>query len=189
MTEEDKLLEHDYDGIQEYDNDLPRWWRNIFWLTGIFGVFYLVWTHFGFKEPQHQQLAREIQELEQHKAEIAKSSGSVEVTDEQLMKLVAMPERISKGKEIFVAKCAACHGINGEGLVGPNLTDDFWIHGGKPTQIRKVIMEGVPEKGMISWQALMTADEINSALAYIWSLNGTSPPNGKAPEGDEFKRS
>lgn len=91
---------------------------------------------------------------------------------------------LAAGKQIFITSCAVCHGHNGEGLIGPNMTDPYWIHGGKIADLVKVINEGVLVKGMIPWKTTLSPDQINQVASYILSLQGTNPPNGKAPEGD-----
>ena len=108
--------------------------------------------------------------------------------ESDLLALAAKSEVISQGAQIFAAKCVACHGPQGQGLVGPNLTDDFWIHGGKIDEIKNVVVNGVIEKGMLSWKAMMTNDEINAVVAFIWSIRGTQPSAPKAAEGVEVKR-
>ncbi|MCB0340115.1 MAG: c-type cytochrome [Bdellovibrionales bacterium] len=183
MADEDKLLTHDYDGIQEYDNDLPRWWKNIFWVTTVFGLFYAGWVHLGFKEPQHAQLARELSELDEQRAAIASETGNQEFGEAQMLALTKDSEVVQKGKDIFAAKCAACHGLNAEGLVGPNLTDEYWIHGASITDILHIVRVGVPEKGMLSWETMMSEDEIRQVVSYVWTLQGSNPANPKAPEG------
>lgn len=182
MADKNELRGHEYDGIQEYDNDLPRWWVNIFWLTTIFGIVYLVWTH-GFKEEQHAQLARELSELEAQRAAVSAASGAGQIGDEQLLSMSKDAAVLAKGAEIFMTKCLACHGPQGQGLIGPNLTDNFWIHGGRPTDLLRTVTEGVPAKGMISWKTMMSGDEMNTVVAYVLSLKGSNPPNPKAPEG------
>ena len=178
---EDELLNHDYDGIQEYDNNLPKWWVQLFWVTIIFSVVYVVYYHMMGGLNQEQVLAKEIAEMQQFHASQPKSEG---VTEESLLALVSNPAAIQSGAAIFQAKCLACHGPQGQGLVGPNLTDDHWIHGPKLTDMRKIVVEGVAAKGMLSWKGLLTDDEISSVVAYIRTLHGTNPPNPKAPEGN-----
>jgi cytochrome c oxidase cbb3-type subunit 3 len=180
--DEDKLLEHDYDGIQEYDNDLPRWWLNIFWLTAIYAVGYIVYMH-GFAETPEEQLKQQLAELEAMKPEEESVAEGVSLED-KLLALVDDQSVVANGQALYAQKCAACHGQQGQGLVGPNLTDAYWIHGGSLSEIKHIIVEGVPSKGMLSWKTMMTNEEINSVVAYIWTLKGTNPPNPKAPEGE-----
>ena len=181
MVDRDELLDHDYDGIKEYDNDLPRWWLNIFWLTAIFGLAYLIYTHW-YAEPDSVRIAREVAEIKEIQAKSSAASEST-ITEEYLLSLVSKPEVVAKGKEIFTAKCMACHGMNAEGIVGPNMTDNYWIHGNKMLEMRTVVLNGVLDKGMVAWKGMMTDEEINSVLAFIRSLRGSKPANPKAPQG------
>lgn len=186
MVEKDELRGHSFDGIQEYDNDLPRWWLNIFWLTAIYSVVYIAWAHFGFKEPDGDRLARRMKELEalQPAEEAAPAGTTISSLADNLLELTADTDALKRGKEVFDGKCASCHRADGGGLVGPNLTDDFWIHGGAITDIRTIIINGVPQKGMLAWKALLPPDDINAVTAYIWTLRGSNPQNPKAPEGE-----
>ena len=179
--DQDKLLDHDNDGIKEYDNDLPKWWVQLFWLTGIVGVMLAVWFHLPSTPTPDQALAQRLAELD------AKKPASAELTNESLLAMLRDSKRQHEGQEIFVAKCVACYGPQGQGIVGPNLTDNHWIHGNTPLEIKRVIEEGVLEKGMLSWKTMLKPDEILDVSAYVWSLKGTTPPNPKAPEGIEYK--
>lgn len=187
MADQDKILSHNYDGIREYDNDLPRWWVSIFWITIIFGVVYSVYFHMPSTPTPEQALASRMEELKAMKPAVAASNSGP--SEESMLTLAKSTEALSKGNEVFQARCAACHMPQGQGLVGPNLTDDNWIHGGKILEIRNTIVEGVPAKGMLSWKTMLTADEINAVTAFVWSLHGTNPPNPKAPEGALVPRS
>ena len=173
----DELLSHDYDGIQEYDNPLPSWWVGMFFLTIIFAVFYIPYYATGMGASPEADYEADMQEwVKLHPPVNLASEG-------EMAELVKDPEQIAAGKKIFDEKCMACHAPDGGGLVGPNLTDAYWLHGGKPTEIAKTIFEGVPEKGMISWKTQMSLPEIYAATAYIKSLKGTTPATPKAPEG------
>lgn len=182
---EDELLDSNYDGIEEYDNDLPRWWLWLFYITIIIAPIYIWYWHMGPGLLPHAQLEVDMKELAEIRARFA---GEVQAAqgaqDEQsLLAFAADSASIAAGAKIFSEKCLPCHGAKGEGLIGPNLTDDRWIHGGKIVDIQRVIREGVPEKGMISWKEVMKSDEINQAVAFIWSIRNTNVP-GKAPEGE-----
>ena len=184
MTEKDTLLDHNYDGIEEYDNDLPIWWRNIFIITTVFAVFYAGYVHLDFAETPHDKLARELRELEELRA----SKEQVKVAEVggaqlALKDIVEKPEYIEAGAGVFATNCAACHSAKGEGLVGPNLTDSHWIHGGMLADIRKVIEVGVPAKGMIPWKGVLTSEQLDQVTAYVWSIRHNNVP-GKAPEGE-----
>ena len=185
MADEDKLIEgHDYDGIQEYDNDLPVWWKNIFIVTTIFALGYIVYRHFGIAEPVPDKLARLLSELESRRAQETSTQGTQTAAAVPLLELVSKSENITAGKGIFDKHCIACHGPTGGGTIGPNLTDKYWIHGGSVEEIKHTIAEGVIEKGMVPWKNSLKSSELTAVTAYIWSLKGTNPANAKAPEGD-----
>ncbi|MCB0331208.1 MAG: c-type cytochrome [Bdellovibrionales bacterium] len=188
MGKKDELLDHDYDGIQEYDNDLPHWWVALFWGGIVFGFIYVGLYHFGGWQFASQKLSAEMKKIEDMKASTVAEAPPAATGEEVLLQLASRKESLEAGKEIFIAKCAACHLAEGQGLVGPNLTDDYWIHGGKITDIRNVVEVGVLDKGMIAWGPLLKAEEINQVTAYVWSLNGTNPPNPKEPQGELYKR-
>lgn len=179
----DKLLNSNYDGIQEYDNDLPRWWLILFYITigwsAVYVVYYLV---LGIGKTQTQILAEEMEAAKQQQASV--SSSSAEVGESELLAFTKDASFVQAGKQVFVAKCLACHGPEGQGLVGPNLTDKNWIHGGKITDTKKVIENGVLEKGMLAWKGVLSDNEINQVVAFIYTLRGTAPANPKAPQGD-----
>lgn len=180
----DELLEHNYDGIQEYDNDLPRWWLALFVVTFLYGMFYLAYYQFGPGLLQYEQLAKDMGELEAKKQQIAQQESAAEANEKVDLKvLLAKSDLIANGQKIFTEKCFSCHGMNAEGLVGPNLTDKHWIHGAELEQIEKVIAKGVAEKGMLAWEGMLSKDDIHAVTGYIWSLRGTNPANAKAAEG------
>lgn len=170
------------DGIEEYDNPLPPWWVWLFNLTILFGFAYMVWYHVLDKPGLDAELAADRQELAQ-KAALQKPAAA---NADDLAALAKDPKRVEEGKGIYAANCAPCHGQQGEGTVGPNLTDKNWIHGGTPELVLGTITDGVPAKGMIAWGPILGQQKIESVLAYVLSLQGTNPPNPKAPEGDEY---
>lgn len=182
---QDQVREHGFDGIQEFDNKLPNWWLWTFYGACIFSFFY--WAHYHVlgtgdlpgKELQHEQ--------EAYSAVLAEQAKNSPVTDESLTKLMADPVAMKKGETIFKnpAQCAMCHKPDGGGLIGPNLTDKFWIHGSKPTEIYKTISKGVPEKGMLAWESTLGPIGVQQATAYVLSLRNTNVAGGKAPEGKE----
>lgn len=177
---DDKLLGHSYDGIQEYDNPMPRWWVWVFWATIIFvPLYYILPSPFGEGEGA----------VAQYEADVAKhqaaqpAQAAPTVSDDELTQLAASAAALADGKTVFDANCAACHRADGGGLIGPNLTDDAWIHGGTPTQVHRTIAVGVLEKGMPPWERILKPEQLNHVTAYVLSLKGTNPPNPKAPEG------
>ncbi|MCB0335417.1 MAG: c-type cytochrome [Bdellovibrionales bacterium] len=187
--EEDKVLSHEYDGIQEYDNDLPRWWVWMFWGWIVFGVIYVGYYHYGPGTFPRQDVALEMKQAEEAAAQVAaeQAASQPEMDDAFFLAQVKIPEVIAKGSEVFTAKCVACHGAAGEGIVGPNLTDEYWIHGGAPTDIHNVILKGVLEKGMLAWESQLTKDELVAVTSYVISIEGTNPPNAKEPQGEKVE--
>jgi cytochrome c oxidase cbb3-type subunit 3 len=178
-NKQDHLLEHAYDGIQEYDNPLPTWWKWIFYATILVVPIYL-WDPMGIGVGPGKVKAYEEQ-MAAFNAAHPKSAGTY--TDDQLAAFAKDPAKVEAGKVVFTSYCAACHRPDGGGMIGPNLTDDFWIHGGKPTDIMKTVVEGVLAKGMPNWGKVLKPDQIEGAVAYVQTLHGTNPPNPKEPQG------
>lgn len=186
--EQDIDLGHEYDGIRELDNSLPPWWLWLFYGTIIWSVVYLWYYHVSDKGPSQEQeyiAAMEMGEAEKSKF-LATQANAV---DEKTVTLLTDPAAIAEGKELFAANtCKTCHGENGEGnAVGPNLTDKYWLHGGSINDVFKTIKYGVPEKGMVSWKAQIQPGSMQKISSYILSLQGTNPPNAKAPQGDLYE--
>tara|TARA_R110002072_G_scaffold131222_4_gene270647 strand:- start:399 stop:1094 length:696 start_codon:yes stop_codon:yes gene_type:complete len=178
----DRLLGHEYDGIQEYDNPLPGWWTTILWLCVLWSPFYAAWIHGG---PERTFL----DEFRQESAEIAKRRAAESlknpVTDESLLTLAQDPNSIQVGANVFATKCVTCHGPQGQGKIGPNLTDSNWILGAAPTRIYITIRDGGRAgKGMRAWSKELGPTEMRQVTAFVLSLKGTTPPDPKAPEGE-----
>ena len=176
------LMDHEYDGIQELDNKMPQWWVTMFILTFIFAIAYMFYYHVAkVGDLQLQEYANEFKDD-------GKGGGSKKSQDFVKGELFAPSpddkEQIAKGNKVFQANCASCHRADGGGSVGPNLTDDKWLHGGAFTDIVWTIVNGVPEKGMLSWQKILSKDDIIATANYIRSIQGTNPPNPKEPQGD-----
>ena len=283
MTDEkDVLMDHDYDGIQELDNDLPPWWLWLFYITIAWAVIYMIHYHVlrtgdsqiteyhkemdpnwtpaqdarqagsglfyhspfynskGDMTPRLRQ-ERKLAELKaaEEKAKLAaadkgeeSATGSADITSlsfDELLKAAmrkadpanleklqtAFPEiyasldqkpaegagsskpaepkiealtdaaSLGEGKAIYTKNCASCHGNEGQGGIGPNFTDDYWLHGAGMNNVVHTINNGVPAKGMISWKPILKEDEILKVASYILSLHGTNPPNPKKPQGDK----
>ena len=179
----DELLDHDYDGIQELDNDLPPWWLYMFYFTIIFGFVYLLYYHvFDIGDSPVAAYEKEMQQAAVQYA--GGEAGGISATDESLVAFTDA-DNLARGKEIFLTNCMVCHGASGEGGIGPNMTDEYWIHGGSMKQIVNIINVGVPAKGMISWKPVLNPEQIRQVSSYILSLQGTNPPNSKAPEGEK----
>lgn len=179
------LLDHDYDGIKELDNNLPPWWKYGFYLTIVFAFVYMISYHItGTSDLQGKEYENEMAQAKLEVDEYMKKSANN--VDENTVTLLKDASDLAKGKDVFVASCAACHGQLGEGTVGPNLTDDYWLHGGSVQDVFKSIKYGWVEKGMKSWKEDLSPMQIAQVTSYISSLKGTNPPNGKAPQGDLY---
>jgi mono/diheme cytochrome c family protein len=264
VEEKDKFTDHDYDGIRELDNDLPRWWLYLFYFTIIWGLLYLVHYHVldsgdssyaelqkeydpnwkeevksglftGYRSPFYsdkeltprqriefatlskfqgdsvfndlikramkrakaenldklisafpdlwQQLAAGDTPPVELPVEAVAKTGSDPVIDYQPLTDVAS---LTAGKDIFSISCASCHGPAGEGGIGPNMTDEYWLHGGSINDIISTIEKGVPAKGMIPWRGQLKPEQILQVASYISTLQGTNPPNAKAPQGEVY---
>jgi cytochrome c oxidase cbb3-type subunit III len=180
--EADLELHHDYDGIRELNNRLPPWWLYGFYITIIFAGIYLWRYHVAYSAPsstEEFQIAMQQAEIEKA-AYLKKSANNV---DETTVKLSTEPAIIESGKKIFLTSCAACHGPEGQGTVGPNLTDEYWLHGGSVSSIFKSIKYGWPDKGMKSWKDDFSPIQISQLANFIKSIQGTKPANGKEAQG------
>jgi cytochrome c oxidase cbb3-type subunit 3 len=183
--EESILLDHDYDGIRELDNNLPPWWKYGFYLTIVVAIVYLVDYHvIGTGDLQGKEYEKEMAQAKLEVDSFMKTSASN--VDENTVILLTEASDIAAGKDVFAANCAACHGQLGEGTVGPNFADDYWMHGGSIQDIFKSIKYGWVEKGMKSWKEDLSPIQISQLTSFIKSLRGTNPPNGKAPQGDLY---
>lgn len=176
---EPKLLEHEADGIKELDNLLPRWWVWLFYLTTIFAAVYLIYYHvLKIGDLQAAEYQKEFKAGEALKAAaIAKFEASVDTLTPSKDEAV-----VNQGKTIFLTYCAPCHRPDAGGLVGPNLCDDYWIHGSNYVDNVKTIINGVPAKGMLTWRGVLKPDQIQAVGSYIYTLRGSNPKNPKPPE-------
>lgn len=184
--EESILLDHDYDGIKELDNNLPPWWKYGFYLTILVAIVYLLNYHvLGTGDLQAKEYENEVAKAKSEIDEYMKNSATN--VDENTIKLLTDAGDIAAGKEVFLASCAACHGRAGEGTVGPNFTDEYWLHGGSIQDVFKSIKYGWVEKGMKSWKEDLSPMQMAQVASFIMSLKGTNPPNAKEPQGDLYK--
>jgi len=186
MNQKDEnLTGHSYDGIEEYDNPLPRWWLLSFFGTIIFAVIYWAQYEIFHAPTQLAELKLDLAEIKaKYQTSDSSPSGS---SDEELKQLMGIATSVAHGKEVFQSKCAVCHGVELQGIIGPNLVDEFWLHGGgKLTDIMVTIQKGVPEKGMPGWELLLKIDELKTVVAYIGANIGTKPANPKAPQGEKI---
>lgn len=182
--EHDILLDHNYDGIRELDNSLPPWWKYSFYLSIVWAIGYLFYFYIGGGPSSIDEYTAEVQQAKiDVDAYNKKNALNVDESNVQY----ADAAGITEGQDIFKTNCIACHGNVGEGnQVGPNLTDDYWIHGGTANELFKTVKYGWPAKGMKSWETDLSAVQIKNVISYIHSLHGTNPPNAKAPQGDLF---
>lgn len=258
---DDRLLDHDYDGIKEIDNDLPPWWLWLFYITIIYGVVYMIHYHvtgtgdlsaveymkemdpnwtaeqgipgpgvsIAYKSPYANpqgditpqlwaafeyyvgpQVGFDVlvmeamrrasaEDLEKLKAsfpdawtKLTDGSGNIIPAEKPSISAAANlnftrltdAASLDAGKKIFTTNCVSCHGPEGQGGIGPNMTDNYYIHGGQINDLMATIITGVPIKGMISWKGILNEEQMNQVASYIMSLRGTNPPNPKAPQGE-----
>lgn len=184
--EKDVQLDHDYDGIKELDNALPPWWVYGFYLTIVFAGIYVWRYHIAGTAPlQVQELKNEMAQAEIQQA-LYNEQNAAKV-DENTITYSADAGMISEGGKLFAKNCVACHAADGGGGTGPNLTDDYWKHGGDIKDIFRTISKGVPEMGMIAWGGILTAKDVANLATYIKSINGSKTAAPKAPEGTLFQ--
>jgi cytochrome c oxidase cbb3-type subunit III len=185
--ERDIQLDHTYDGIRELDNYMPPWLKYVFYSTIVFGIVYVVnYSVLGIGRTQ----------LEEYEAELAIAAIEAEqrqhlaafTIDETNVQFDASGPSIKGGMALYENNCVACHALDGGGGVGPNLTDDYWIHGGSIEDIFRVVKYGVIEKGMIPWQDQLSPEEMQQVSSYVLTLVGSTPANPKAPQGDLYEQ-
>jgi len=217
-TEHDKLLDHDYDGIKELDNDLPRWWLWLFYITIIWSVLYMLYYHvadIGYLQEDEYQASvnpayvkisaadtKFLGVLDSYHSPFYKPEGDItprmkllgagieafveETAETDTVTYIAFtdPNELALGKDIFLRNCVQCHGPAGEGGIGPNLTDKYWIHPPDFNGLVKSVKYGYPAKGMISWRSFLKSEDIIRVSSYIQTLKNTNAPGGKAPQGE-----
>ena len=179
LKKEVEVLEHDADGIRELDNLLPRWWVWLFWACNIFAVGYMLYFHtFALGDLQTVAYAKEAKAGDELK------TAALAAFEANLNDLKPSSEQavLAQGTQIYTTYCAPCHRPDGGGLVGPNLTDDYWIHGAAYHDNLRTIINGVPEKGMLSWRAVLKPAEVQAVASYIYTLRGSNPANPKPAE-------
>jgi len=184
--DDNKIIEgYEYDGITELDNPCPSWLMYIFYFTVLLAIFFLGY-HFG-SSSKNKIVESFVKELaDARMQQITPAVEEVpEVSESELVALLEEPSKLTSGKEIFLDKCALCHGDNGEGFIGPNLIDNYWIHGkGKISDIANTIRSGVPDEGMAAWKDEIPEENILQIAAYIKSLKGTQVEDAKEPDGE-----
>jgi len=186
LSEEKSLvMDHEYDGIQELNNPTPPWFMYLFYATIVFAVCYIFIYHVaGIGQLQYDEYKTEMAVAAKEKAiYLAKSANKV---DESTVKLTTDAATLSSGQSVFKQNCTPCHGEHAQGVVGPNLTDDYWLHGGTIKDVFKTIEYGVSAKGMPSWEKQLSPKQIADVANYVKSLHGTNPANAKEPQGDKM---
>lgn len=181
--EEEIILDHNYDGIKELDNDLPPWWIYLFYATMVFAAIYLVRHHLFNAPDQHEEYVAEVQKAKKAIEEYKKTAK--DLIDANTVELLTGEEDIKAGQAIFSGNCVTCHKADAGGGIGPNLTDDYWINGGGIKNIFHTISEGGrPGKGMVAWKTDLKPSEIAQVASYVISLHGTTPADPKEPQGE-----
>lgn len=221
-SKRDQLLDHDFDGIREFDNPMPPWWLYLFYITVVFAFFYFLYYHvFEIGDRSVDEYQKEFnpqwtksmdpgyrplrflpsyekpyafiasQDITPRMKLLASGGGKIiakaEAKARKTYDLLTDAPSLASGKEIYIKNCVACHGQFGEGGIGPNLTDDYWIHGAGIDNVGNTIFYGVTAKGMLAWGPILKEKEIQQVSSYVISLRGTNPPNAKAPQGDLVK--
>lgn len=182
--EKDLEMEHQYDGIIELDNPTPPWFMYLFYLTIIFAVIYGV-TYHVLQDGNIQETEYKVEVAMAEKAKEAYMKKFANSVNENNVTQLKDHKDLSEGAEIYKTNCVACHGEKGQGGVGPNLTDHFWLHGGKINALFHTITNGVPEKGMIAWNKTLNPIQIQKVSSFILSLKDTNPTGAKEPQGTE----
>ena len=187
LSEEKELvMEHEFDGIAELDNPTPAWFMILFYGTIIFAIAYMFNYHVvGWGKSQEEEYVAELQQAEDDRIALLQKpgAGSANKINENNVEQSTDKAVLQAGGALFKNVCSPCHGEHGEGAVGPNLTDEYWLHGGKVKEIFKTIKYGVPDKGMVAWEKSMNARQIADITSYILSLKGSNPAGAKAPQG------
>jgi len=185
--EADLMLDHNYDGIRELDNHLPPWWKGLFYATIVFSGAYLVFYHMSDTLPLPLKEYETELAIADEQANKLKASSPTAAIDETTVQLITDATALADGKTTFLNNCASCHRKDGGGDIGPNLTDEYWKHGGSVQDIFKVVRHGVQGTNMIAWEGFISPEKMQNVANYVLTLQGTNPENGKKPEGELYK--
>jgi len=182
---EDVVLDHEVDGIREYDNPLPGWLMAIWWGSLIFSILYLGFYALAFGPASMEAEYRAAAVADRARLQAYYDANPlVPPSTEEMLRGAASEETLAVGRERYAKTCASCHGDAAQGLIGPNLTDDRWLHGGQVSQIFTTLAKGVPAKGMPPWGRAIAPEELSALVSLIRSLQGSNPADPKQPEGD-----
>jgi cytochrome c oxidase cbb3-type subunit 3 len=173
---------HVYDGIVEHDNKLPLWWQLTLYGAVLFALVYWFGRRLDAIETRQEAYVREI--ATERAADAARARARGKIDDDLLVTLSKDPATVAKGRETFVTTCAPCHRLDGGGNIGPNLTDEYWLHGSRPTDVLRTVSEGVPNKGMPSWGPQLGEDRVEAVVAFVVSIKDSNVPGGKSPQGE-----
>ena len=185
--EADILMDHNYDGIRELDNHLPPWWKWLFYATiGFAGVYLLIFHVFDTLPLQLQEYDNEVTYANEQVLKF-KASSPVAVIDENTVTATTEALDLADGKQTFLNTCSTCHRKDGGGDIGPNLTDEYWLHGGSIKDLFKVVEYGVPGTNMISWEGVISHEKMRNVSSYILTLQGSNPANAKKPQGEMYR--
>jgi len=185
--EADITLDHVYDGIRELDNHLPPWWKWMFYATIVFAGVYMVVYHMSDTLPLPLKEYETELAMADEQARKLKASSPAAAIDETTVQRITDANALADGKTTFLNNCASCHRKDGGGDIGPNLTDEYWKHGGAIQDIFKVVRHGVQGTNMIAWEGFISPEKMQNVSSYILTLQGTNPENGKKPEGELYK--
>jgi cytochrome c oxidase cbb3-type subunit 3 len=184
------LMSHSYDGIEEYDNPLPGWWRATFWASIVFAAGYFIWFHIAPYHGTPDRTYKQDLAIYEEGRDLRAAREAANVSEESLAQEASNPETVARGAKIFAARCASCHTEDGHGLIGPNLTDLFQIHGETRMHLYATIANGVQGTAMPAWGEQLPATDVVAVAAFVIPLRGKNIP-GKAPDGhpvENFKK-
>jgi cytochrome c oxidase cbb3-type subunit 3 len=175
---------HVYDDIKEADARLPNWW--LYTLYGAVAFAFVYWIAYHEYKTSRLPIDQYRADMIAAKQEEAKKLLAMgDLTDDKLVEMTKNSQLVEQGRQVFTTTCAACHGPQGGGIIGPNLTDEFWLHGGKPTDVLRTVRDGFVEKGMPAWGPQLGEAKVRAAVIYVLTLHNTNVPGGKPPQGEK----
>lgn len=184
--DEARLMTHSYDGIREYDNPLPGWWRAIFWGSIVFAAGYFIWFHVGHWGSTPDQRYRAALAEYDSKKDRREAAEAANVSEDVLARTAQDPKALTHGAEVFKSRCVSCHTEDGHGLIGPNLTDLYQIHGTTRMDIYTTVRGGVPGTAMPAWGEQMAGTDVMAVAAFVTTLRGKNIA-GKEPQGQRVE--